>query len=76
MNGIVKAERAETVSVFPDAVLQLHTTRSWDFLEGESSMRRASPRYKHLSSDVIIGMIDTGNFHLPFSFSFFFFFFF
>ncbi|XP_059434012.1 CO(2)-response secreted protease-like isoform X2 [Corylus avellana] len=52
--------RPETVSVFPDSVLQLHTTRSWDFLEEDSGMRRATPRYKHGSSDVIIGMIDTG----------------
>uniref|UniRef100_A0A6N2JW53 Inhibitor I9 domain-containing protein n=1 Tax=Salix viminalis TaxID=40686 RepID=A0A6N2JW53_SALVM len=47
------------VSIFQDPILQLHTTRSWDFLEAASGMQ-----YKHkhppMSSDVIIGMIDTG----------------
>ncbi|KAJ4830132.1 hypothetical protein Tsubulata_006751 [Turnera subulata] len=47
------------VSVFPDPILQFHTTRSWDFLEANSGMdlRHWHP---HASSDVIIGIIDTG----------------
>lgn len=47
------------VSIFRDPILQLHTTRSWDFLEASSGMQN---KHKHppLSSDVIIGMIDTG----------------
>ena len=63
--GIVKAGHSDIVSIFPDSVLELHTTRSWDFLTAESGMR-ASPRYnKRISgSDVIIGMIDTGKFQL------------
>ncbi|XP_022767949.1 CO(2)-response secreted protease-like [Durio zibethinus] len=49
------------VSVFPDSVLLLHTTRSWDFLEGKSSARFRHRSYQHKSSyDVIIGMIDGG----------------
>lgn len=55
------AGHPDIVSVFPDSVLQLHTTRSWDFLETERRILRASATYnKHVSSDVIIGMIDTG----------------
>ncbi|GMH13273.1 hypothetical protein Nepgr_015114 [Nepenthes gracilis] len=48
------------VSVFKDPTLQVHTTRSWDFLAEESG---APPNYQYqhlLQSDVIIGMIDTG----------------
>ncbi|KAF2300872.1 hypothetical protein P3X46_001691 [Hevea brasiliensis] len=47
------------VSVFQDPTLQLHTTRSWEFLEGKSGMQ-SSYKYPHVSSDVIIGVIDTG----------------
>ncbi|GLT76398.1 hypothetical protein SLA2020_480610 [Shorea laevis] len=47
------------VSVFPDSVLQLHTTRSWDFLEVTSSSK-FSQNHQQVSSDVIVGIIDTG----------------
>ncbi|XP_060169083.1 CO(2)-response secreted protease-like [Lycium barbarum] len=50
----------EVVSVFPDPILQLHTTRSWDFL-GVVGSSYSSYHYNHASSyDVIIGVIDTG----------------
>ncbi|XP_030534543.1 CO(2)-response secreted protease-like isoform X3 [Rhodamnia argentea] len=49
----------KVLSVFPDPVLQLHTTRSWDFLEVGSS-EQARSQYHHPSNDVIIGIIDTG----------------
>ncbi|XP_010251788.1 PREDICTED: CO(2)-response secreted protease-like [Nelumbo nucifera] len=49
----------KVVSVFPDPVLQLHTTRSWDFLDSESGIR-SGIKYPQASSDVIIGIIDTG----------------
>ncbi|KAG6783262.1 hypothetical protein POTOM_012707 [Populus tomentosa] len=56
---ILKTGHDGIVSIFRDPILQLHTTRSWDFLEAASGMQ-----YKHkqpsMSSDVIIGMIDTG----------------
>ncbi|KAJ7949431.1 Subtilisin-like protease [Quillaja saponaria] len=49
------------VSVFPDLLLQLHTTRSWDFLETQLGMQaRGIHKALHSSSDVIIGVIDTG----------------
>ncbi|XP_020534057.1 CO(2)-response secreted protease isoform X2 [Jatropha curcas] len=53
------SENEEVISVFKDPILKLHTTRSWDFLEAKSGMQ-ISHQYSHLSSDVIIGMIDTG----------------
>lgn len=53
--------RDGVVSVFPDPILQLHTTRSWDFLESDlGTKRRGTPTYQHLSADIIIGVIDTG----------------
>ncbi|KAL8159648.1 hypothetical protein V2J09_001185 [Rumex salicifolius] len=53
----------EVISVFPDPKLQLHTTRSWDFLEEEAGIQSFQHYYQQPSStsdDVIIGMIDTG----------------
>ncbi|EHA8586345.1 CO(2)-response secreted protease [Cocos nucifera] len=47
------------VSVFRDRILQLHTTRSWDFLEKESGLRSERLR-RRASSDIIIGVVDTG----------------
>ncbi|WOK94661.1 CO(2)-response secreted protease-like isoform X2 [Canna indica] len=49
----------EVVSVFPDQMLQLHTTRSWDFLDVESDIGSHRLRHK-ASNDVIIGIIDSG----------------
>ncbi|CAN6443214.1 unnamed protein product [Victoria cruziana] len=48
------------VSVFPDPVLKLHTTRSWDFLQVESGEVGAKAVRPPVDGDVIIGMIDTG----------------
>ena len=54
------------VSVFPDPVLQLHTTRSWDFLESELGMKpRGRPTYHNSSTEVIVGVIDTGKANQP-----------
>ena len=47
------------VSVFRDRALQLHTTRSWDFLDAQSGLRAERLR-RRASGDVIIGVIDTG----------------
>ncbi|CAM8952317.1 unnamed protein product [Rhodiola kirilowii] len=49
----------DVVSVFPDALLPLHTTRSWDFLDTQSGIK-SNFEYRHPKNDVIIGMIDTG----------------
>ena len=43
------------VSVLPNSMLELHTTRSWDFMGFTQSHVRDS-----LGGDVIIGLLDTG----------------
>ncbi|KAL6506694.1 hypothetical protein OROHE_022526 [Orobanche hederae] len=53
------------VSVFPDPVLKLHTTRSWDFLKYLTAKEINSfPSSRSVSAsteaDTIIGIIDTG----------------
>ncbi|CAI9096070.1 OLC1v1032139C1 [Oldenlandia corymbosa var. corymbosa] len=61
------AQRPEVVSVFPDRIHRLHTTRSWDFLMEQSAgfapARQNIPK-SNVSSlsdeDVIIGIFDTG----------------
>ncbi|XP_009769237.1 CO(2)-response secreted protease-like isoform X1 [Nicotiana sylvestris] len=59
------AQRPGVVSVFPDPVLQLHTTRSWDFLKYQTvDETNSSPSSGSDSSpngaDTIIGILDTG----------------
>lgn len=44
------------VSVFPSRILQLHTTRSWDFLGLPETVKRQAT----IESDIIVGVIDTG----------------
>ncbi|KAB2010904.1 hypothetical protein ERO13_D10G238200v2 [Gossypium hirsutum] len=43
------------VSVFPNQMKQLHTTRSWDFMGFSKNVTRTN-----LESNIIIGMLDTG----------------
>ncbi|CAH9077657.1 unnamed protein product [Cuscuta europaea] len=64
------AQQPGVVSVFPDPVLHLHTTRSWDFLQSFSSKKDYSKLRSPYSgqsssssstrSDTIIGILDTG----------------
>ncbi|ESR38183.1 hypothetical protein CICLE_v10029841mg, partial [Citrus x clementina] len=44
------------VSVFPSRTLQLHTTRSWDFMGFNESITQR----RTVESDLIVGVIDTG----------------
>ena len=44
------------VSVFPNRNLQLHTTRSWDFMGFNKTVRHNLA----IESNVIIGVIDSG----------------
>ncbi|XP_047314240.1 cucumisin-like [Impatiens glandulifera] len=44
------------VSVFPNRINQLHTTRSWDFMGFSQTVKRATT----VESDTIVGVIDTG----------------
>ncbi|GLU11505.1 hypothetical protein SLE2022_282450 [Rubroshorea leprosula] len=50
------ASMKEVVSVFPSIPLQLHTTRSWDFLGLTETIKRNTT----IESDIIIGVIDSG----------------
>lgn len=52
----MRAEMEEVVSVFPSGTLQLHTTRSWDFMGFNESVTRN----RSVESDLIVGVIDTG----------------
>ncbi|KAL5747946.1 hypothetical protein ACOSQ2_025243 [Xanthoceras sorbifolium] len=44
------------VSCFPSRTLQLHTTRSWDFMGFNESISRK----RNVESNIIVGVIDTG----------------
>ncbi|XVF78148.1 hypothetical protein PTKIN_Ptkin14bG0105900 [Pterospermum kingtungense] len=50
------ASMKEVVSIFPNRILNLHTTRSWDFMGFDNSVKRNLT----VESNVIIGVIDTG----------------
>lgn len=58
------AQKPGVVSVFPDPILKLHTTRSWDFLNFQSHVKIDSDTNtlsnSSFSSDIIIGILDTG----------------
>ncbi|XP_013653455.1 subtilisin-like protease SBT5.1 [Brassica napus] len=62
------AEQPGVVSVFPDQMLPLHTTRSWDFLVQESYQKESTyftemnsqPELDVAVGDTIIGFIDSG----------------
>lgn len=43
------------VSVIPNRILKLHTTRSWDFM-GLTAGKVGGPQ----EGDVIVGLLDTG----------------
>ncbi|RVW72943.1 Cucumisin [Vitis vinifera] len=49
------SDMEEVVSVLPNSVLKLHTTRSWDFMGFNQSHVRDSQ-----GGDVIVGLLDTG----------------
>ncbi|XXG40515.1 hypothetical protein AAC387_Pa01g1210 [Persea americana] len=50
------ASMQDVVSVFPSKMLQLHTTRSWDFLGFPDTVKRR----REIETNVIIGVLDTG----------------
>lgn len=56
------------VSVFESKVLELHTTRSWDFMGLTLNRDAAVPSFPHIyGDDVIVGILDTGCFQLKLS---------
>lgn len=59
----VIASMPGVVSVFPSRMHKLHTTRSWDFLQLEADYAQGcqeSRLHDPVTSDVIIGLLDTG----------------
>ncbi|XP_060199858.1 CO(2)-response secreted protease-like [Lycium barbarum] len=56
------AKRPGVISVFPDPILQLHTTRSWDFLQLQTDVEisSGSDNSSPKGADTIIGILDTG----------------
>lgn len=47
--------------MFPDPVLNLHTTHSWDYIEKELVMPSSYSRKQDTSgADIIIGLLDSG----------------
>ncbi|XP_068645601.1 CO(2)-response secreted protease-like [Aristolochia californica] len=58
------AKRPGVVSVFADPILQLHTTRSWDFLLYQTDLVTDSKLGSDVDSsrvsDTVIGLLDTG----------------
>ncbi|KAF8405433.1 hypothetical protein HHK36_010339 [Tetracentron sinense] len=57
------AQKPGVISVFADPILQLHTTRSWDFLQYQTDLETdsnsGSDSESH-GSDTILGILDTG----------------
>ncbi|WJX36064.1 hypothetical protein P8452_23981 [Trifolium repens] len=59
------AQQPGVVSVFPNPILKLHTTRSWDFLKLQTQVKidstfSGSSSSSSSSSNVVIGLLDTG----------------
>ncbi|XP_027354813.1 CO(2)-response secreted protease-like [Abrus precatorius] len=57
------AQKPGVVSVFPDPILKLHTTHSWDFLKNQFPVKIDDPNTvsnSSSSSDIVIGVLDTG----------------
>ncbi|KAL0542432.1 hypothetical protein IC582_022541 [Cucumis melo] len=50
------SEMEGVISVFPNEELQLHTTRSWDFMGFSEQVERVPS----VESDIIVGVFDTG----------------
>ncbi|TXG52014.1 hypothetical protein EZV62_021183 [Acer yangbiense] len=57
------SKKPGVVSVFPDPLLKLHTTRSWDFLKYQTDLlidSNPNSNSDSQESDTIIGILDTG----------------
>ncbi|KAK7247045.1 hypothetical protein RIF29_41921 [Crotalaria pallida] len=54
------AKFPEVVSVIPNRIHKLHTTRSWDFIGIHHSSSKSSFTESNLGEGTIIGVIDTG----------------
>ncbi|RLN39479.1 subtilisin-like protease SBT3.5 [Panicum miliaceum] len=56
------SETEGVISVFRSRILELHTTRSWDFkgLNLHMQMEQSSQMHLKFGDDVIVGVLDTG----------------
>ncbi|XP_031389387.1 subtilisin-like protease SBT3.18 [Punica granatum] len=54
------AKMQGVVSVFGSRILELHTTRSWDFMGLTLDNGRATPMQLAFGADVIAGILDSG----------------
>ncbi|KAL2346226.1 hypothetical protein Fmac_000226 [Flemingia macrophylla] len=58
------AQKPGVVSVFPDPILKLYTTRSWEFLKYQSHVKIDNKpntvSNSSSTSDVVVGILDTG----------------
>lgn len=54
------AEFPEVISVIPNSIHKLHTTRSWDFIGVHHPSSKNVYTKRDLGEGTIIGVIDTG----------------
>ena len=54
------ADTEGVISVFKSETLDLHTTRSWDFLGLGIGYSEGIPWQEAYGGDIIVGIIDTG----------------
>lgn len=55
------------VSVFKSKIFELHTTRSWDFMDLMLDNGGATPMQLAYGNDVIVGIFDSGSTFFSFS---------
>ena len=58
----MKAGHSDVVSVIPDEMLKLQTTRSWDFLE--AGMQSKWGLDKPITTNITIAIIDSGTYKI------------
>ena len=59
------SEYESVLSVFESKMNKLHTTHSWDFL-GLETISKNNPKALDTTSDVIVGVIDSGKYFLSY----------
>ena len=62
------AEHPEVISIFENKIIEVQTTRSWDFLgleKGSDIPLNSLWKKARFGDGIIIGNMDTGRFHIP-----------